>query len=93
MGLVTPMGLLPNLTIPPTVTDVHRPHRPDWACIACLRPWPCKVVRTALLAEAQTEPTNVRLYLAGHLVSACQDFPNMLASDLHGRILGWVVTR
>jgi len=50
-------------------------------------------VREALLDEAQIHPTNVRLYLAGHLEAACRDFPTMLAGELRNRLLGWVVTK
>ena len=82
-----------GVVVPPAVTDVHRPHRPDWACTACRRPWPCAPVREALLDEAQIHPTNVRLYLAGHLEAACRDFPTMLAGELRNRLLGWVVTK
>lgn len=85
--------LLPSdLEIAPRpVTDVHLPDR-DWLCRApgCGHEWPCEPSRAALIEQARTDRTAVRLYLDAHLVHACHDLPDVAAGALWDRFVGFV---
>lgn len=69
---------------------VHVPRRPDWGCDSCGAPWPCGEARAGLLSDAGGSPVTLSLWMAGYLVEAIDDLPDVRAGVLRDQIMGWL---
>jgi hypothetical protein len=68
----------------------HHPVAPGWSCGGCGAEWPCDTRRRELLAEYDSAPVSLGLYLGDHLIDAAQDLADIPAGYLHFRFLGWL---
>ena len=74
----------------PPQLQPHSPHRPDWLCILCRKPWPCPGSQLELTASFSTRwPPQLRALMTIYFVQAAQDMPTATAGSLLTRFLGW----
>ena len=72
--------------------NLHEPVRPTWWCAACDEEWPCRHRRTQLSRECEGSRVTLALMLAQYFGEAAADLPNIPASVLYLRFLGWLRT-
>jgi hypothetical protein len=65
----------------------HRPHRPNWDCIACGEAWPCDPARTDLAATFSR--TRLAIYQVAQLTVAAADMPSAPPAELYERFIAW----
>ena len=76
----------------PVLGPEHLNSRPDWNCIACGDPWPCKPAREKLLEEFRSFPSMLTIYLSTQMHDALDDLVatgHFVPTDLFERFLAW----
>jgi len=70
--------------------NLHEPVRPAWRCAACDEEWPCWRRRRELTLACQGSRVTLALMLAEYFSEAAADRPDIPASVLYLRFLGWL---
>jgi len=78
---------------PPQPPSAHQPRRPSWRCAACEDEWPCVRRRDELVVECGGSRVMLALYMARFFGDAVDDHPDIPASVLYVRFLGWFRAR
>lgn len=71
----------------------HEPIRPTWRCRACWGEWPCVRRRDELIAECDGSRLRLAFAMAQYFSDAVEDRPDLPASVLYVRFLGWFPSR
>jgi hypothetical protein len=72
--------------------NVHDPVRPSWRCRVCDEEWPCRWRRRELTLACHGSRVSLALMLAQYFGEAAADRPDIPASVLYARFLGWLRT-
>jgi len=70
----------------------HLHERPLWDCRVCKQPWPCANAKAGLLAEFNTFPSVLAIYLSAQMYDALSDLTSHGQTpppDLYERFLSW----
>lgn len=67
----------------------HQPVRPSWRCAWCAEAWPCQSRRFEMMNEFDGSRLLLALYMARYFGEALDDHPNVSATELYARFLGW----
>ncbi|MGC9669836.1 hypothetical protein ACNTMW_25255 [Planosporangium sp. 12N6] len=70
--------------------SAHQPIRPNWVCVGCGYPWPCRSRKRQFCAEYIGHPAALALVLSAAMVEASADLRTIPAGDLHDRFVGWL---
>lgn len=68
---------------------LHAPARPEWSCLACAEPWPCRTRRGQLRELFQDNLPALVSYLIKYLTEAVAELDHLGTAEIMERFVGW----